>query len=197
MTNYERIKTMKLDELADFLEFRMLDLLNPNTCEGCPMREMCKEKDDDEYTSCVDSVKEWLYRGGLEELHVVSINDLADILGGIGHHIFDEMNCDDCPAAKECRERDAESCEQAFRFWLEAETEAEDGSPEKPEAADNDRVPPAMAFGVRFARGIEELMLEVIEPYMHGEQPTIDDEDLAAEINPHSISLPLSLSHCG
>jgi len=123
MTNYERIKTMKLDELTDFLAC-MVGLLNPSTCEGCPAYEKCKEQDDAEYTSCIDSVRDWLTGGGLEDIRAMSIVKLADFLGGIGRHIFEEHNCCDCPAANECQEYDV-NCGEAFRHWLEAEAEAE------------------------------------------------------------------------
>ena len=179
MTNYDRIKTMTPDELADFLGFRLLGLLNPSTCEGCPVKQYCDEQDQD--ASCVETVKEWLLdcpargRTHMQELQQRSINDLAAYLGAIGHHIFDEDNCQDCPAAKECRERDAENCEEGFRFWLEAEAEEDEG----PETTSNENAKEHIyLFMTRAVREQENLFLDIIEQYEKGEQPDPKDEDL-------------------
>lgn len=47
MTNYEKIKAMSIDEMAEFLDIP--------ACHYCVAKEICKEK-----TSCYLYIKRWL-----------------------------------------------------------------------------------------------------------------------------------------
>ena len=170
MTNYERIQTMKLDELADFL-LSLTSLLNPSYCTGCPAQGSCESSYGDTCEGCIrkwlkDTRPEWEWGHDYRwDIQHKTIDELAAFFGTIGHHIFDEGNCQDCPATKECRERDAENCEQAFRFLLEAEAENEDEN--------NDReITPGEVLAEIMPRAVREqenLFLSIIEQYERGE----------------------------
>jgi hypothetical protein len=49
-TNYDRIKSMSVEEMAEFL-FEYVD------CDFCPVSELCKTKN---YENCKKSLKKWL-----------------------------------------------------------------------------------------------------------------------------------------
>jgi hypothetical protein len=167
MTNHDKyIKNATLDELAEFL-LSLTSLLNPSTCEGCPVKGGCK---DNEYGGCIGAIKRWLISCPPELSPDKSLDELAAFLGAIGHHIFAENNCQDCPAAKECRERDAENCEQAFRFWLEAEVDAEDDGAEEADAEESTVTDHFSDLMAQAMREQENYLLSVIERYERGEQ---------------------------
>lgn len=58
MTNYDRIKSMNVEEMAEFL-FEYFD------CDFCPMSAKCKTQN---YENCKKNIKRWL-------LQEVSDND--------------------------------------------------------------------------------------------------------------------------
>lgn len=183
MTNYERIKTMTTDELTEFL-LSLTSLLNPSDCTGCPAEAYCGA-DENAFGDCSEALDSWLLaqsvwgRTHQEELQQRSLDDLASFLGRIGQGIFNESYCDDCPAARECGERDAENCEEGFRFWLEAEAE-DDGDEDPEEDPDTEDALKARLylFMPRAIREQENLFLNIIEQYEKDEQPDPEDKDL-------------------
>ena len=63
MTNFEKIKNMSVEELAD----AMAD--GPIDCDLCPIREFCTLHNNDtshEFDSCSDSWKQW-FKSEVEE----------------------------------------------------------------------------------------------------------------------------------
>lgn len=57
MTNFEKIKDMSLEELADTMANELID------CDSCPIREfheLCNNDISDEFNSCADIWKKWL-----------------------------------------------------------------------------------------------------------------------------------------
>ena len=51
MNNFEKIKTMTVDEMSEFLS-------NVITCEMCPVSEFCSE--DTTYQECPEKFEPWL-----------------------------------------------------------------------------------------------------------------------------------------
>ena len=184
MTNYERITTAGLYALTD-LGVRMIGLLNPSTCEGCPVYDECRKQDDDEYTSCIDTVRKWLktpyngYPTALDAIRNSSPKQIAVFLGAIGHRIFNENNCLDCPAEHICHNSIAESCEEAFRLWLEAEAEEEDSAeePEPEPEPENEQIDISKFHSIdssliylcaKCNDRLEDVICEIIDRYEHG-----------------------------
>lgn len=57
MTNFEKIKNMSLEELADTVSNELID------CDSCPIREfhaLCNNDTSNEFESCTDIWKKWL-----------------------------------------------------------------------------------------------------------------------------------------
>ena len=52
MTNYDRIKSMSVEEMAEFIE-RMTEYLE--ICTVCPAYKMC-----DTHIKCGENIKQWL-----------------------------------------------------------------------------------------------------------------------------------------
>lgn len=51
MTNYEKIKSMSIEEITDFL----FEYAGSVTCENCYLNTKCKFS-----TSCIDTIRKWL-----------------------------------------------------------------------------------------------------------------------------------------
>lgn len=57
MTNFEKIKNMSVEELADTMDKTLID------CEVCPICEFCALHNNDtfyEFDSCSESWEQWL-----------------------------------------------------------------------------------------------------------------------------------------
>ena len=52
MTNYDRIKSMSVEEMAEFIERKTEDL---EICTHCPAYKMC-----DTHIKCGENIKQWL-----------------------------------------------------------------------------------------------------------------------------------------
>lgn len=53
MTNFEKIKNMSIDELAEKLNESF-------ACDRCPIEEFCDENNSDPYSSCTTIWEKWL-----------------------------------------------------------------------------------------------------------------------------------------
>lgn len=53
MTNFEKIKNMNIDQLAEKLKESFV-------CYHCPIKEFCDEYDSTPDLDCIDICKEWL-----------------------------------------------------------------------------------------------------------------------------------------
>lgn len=53
MTNFEKIKNMSIDELAEKLNESF-------ACDRCPIEEFCDENNSDPYSSCTAIWENWL-----------------------------------------------------------------------------------------------------------------------------------------
>lgn len=63
MTNFEKIKNMSVEELADTMANELID------CDSCPIREfhtLCNNDTSDEFESCADIWKKW-FKSEVEE----------------------------------------------------------------------------------------------------------------------------------
>lgn len=53
MTNFEKIKNMNIDQLADALNESF-------ACDHCPIREFCDENDSSPTATCIGVWRKWL-----------------------------------------------------------------------------------------------------------------------------------------
>ena len=70
MNNYDRIKSMSVEEMAEFIE-RMTEHLE--ICTRCPAYKMC-----DAHIKCGENIKQWLLQEVSEDVTKIEHNSLCE-----------------------------------------------------------------------------------------------------------------------
>ena len=131
MTNYIRLGEMSAEDLGGFLG-DLAYLFDPLDCRKCIAYEDCDGKDD---TNCATVYTDWLRNTVLswhDDKSITNLDMFRALPVGLavywlgnrfGECIRRAKKCEHCPAFKQCCERKAVPCRDAYKDWLDAEYE--------------------------------------------------------------------------
>lgn len=99
MTNFEKIKSLNLEEMTLWLLYRV-------DCELCPAGVMCQP-----HTSCKVLIKEWLKtNNNFEKIKSFNLEEMTKFYVKIN-------DCSSCPTPNFCFGK----CQEKIRTWLASE----------------------------------------------------------------------------